>query len=211
MDVYLPPKATDRFLLYLAGSDDEQTGWLEELAERHSLGVVCLPPRGAWWLPKPCRAFGGRAPEAYLMEQVVPALREAHGARRFGLAGLGMGGQGALRIAFKHARLFPAVAAVQPWVDFHERYWEDEVLQEAFADVETARQYTATLWINPLDRPMHIHLYATAADSNWYPGIQRLHEKLVAIGVPHEWEEFRGAEGLDVVRRAVERLVARIA
>ena len=192
-EVFVPPGGTDRYVIYLAAGDRVNLSPLERLLAESRLGAVAVGPRGTWWLPKPVRSFTAAAtPEAFVVERVVSELRGQHGARAFGLLGVGMGGQGALRIAFKYPRLFPAVAAVHPWIDFHERYWEDEVLQEVFPDVETARQYTATLWINPLDRPLHIHLFAQSGEETWYRGIERLHEKMLAIGVPHEWTTFEG-------------------
>ncbi len=209
MDLFLPSERTDRFVIYLT---EEVTGEqsvasllsvLEPLLAELGLGAVALAPRSSWWLPKPVRRFpAAETPEAYLVEHVVGELRARYGARSLSLLGVGMGGQGALRIAFKYPRLFPAVAAVQPWIDFHQRYWEDDVLQEVFPDVETARQYTATLWINPLDRPLHIHLFADSSDTEWYRGVERLHEKLVAIGVPHDWTVI--SPGRDRVAEAVQ-------
>ncbi len=162
---------------------------IEEEAEQLRCPVVLLEARGTWWLHRQVEEFDAQlTPDAWVAEAVFDWLHERYRPAQVVLSGVGTGGQGALRIAFRHPRRFAGVAAVQPWIDFHQRYWEDELLQRVFPDVESARQLTATLWINPLNRPLAISLLANRDDATWFRGIERLHDKLVAIGVPHQWE-----------------------
>ncbi len=55
-----------------------------------------------------------------------------------------MGGQGALRLAFKQPRLFPVVAALSPAIDYQSIFDEpqEETLQALYADAEAARGKT---------------------------------------------------------------------
>src|SRR5437660_8543420 len=117
-DIYEPPDLLrPRFgVLHLHGIG------LESLRERPAftrcfdeLKVVCLCPRGgrSWWADRLCPEFDTTiTPEHYLLDQVLPYF----GARwqmkpdAIGLHGISMGGQGALRLAFKYADLFPVVA-----------------------------------------------------------------------------------------------------
>src|ERR1700728_3951765 len=73
------------------------------------------------------------------------------------LLGTSMGGQGALRLAFRHADKFPVVVAMSPAIDFQIRWREgDEVLRTIYDAAESARQDTATLHVHPLYWPRHI-------------------------------------------------------
>ncbi|MBV9122867.1 MAG: esterase, partial [Planctomycetes bacterium] len=85
------------------------TRWLEELR----LACVCPHGQRSWWGDRLCPEFDPQiTPERYLLESVLPFFEERWGlkARSIGLQGISMGGQGALRLAFKHPNLFPVVA-----------------------------------------------------------------------------------------------------
>lgn len=162
--------------------------FLEADARRLRMPVLVLEAPRTWWLHRVVPHFDATiTPDQWVAEHVFNWVRERFQPAQVVLCGVGIGGQGALRISFRHPRRFPAVVAVQPWIDFHELYWEDETLQALFPDVENTRQLTATLWINPLNRPLYMRLVGHHADTRWFRGIERLHDKLVAIGVPHDW------------------------
>ena len=46
----------------------------------------------------------------------------------------------------------------------------------------------------PSDPPAHVFFCIDPADHPWYRGNDRLHEKLAALGVPHEYD-FRTSAG----------------
>src|SRR5262249_50677831 len=81
------------------------TRWLEEL----QLACVCPHGQRSWWADRICAEFDDRiTPERYLLDHVVPYFKDRWGLapRAIGLQGISMGGQGALRLAFKHPELF---------------------------------------------------------------------------------------------------------
>src|SRR5450755_3142927 len=91
------------------------------------LRLACVCPHGqrCWWADFICAEFDAEvSPETYLLQKVLPFFQErwAFAPPAVGLLGVGMGGQGALRLAFKHADLFPAVAGIAPSVEYHELY-----------------------------------------------------------------------------------------
>jgi hypothetical protein len=60
-----------------------------------------------------------------------------------------MGGQGALRLAYRHPNLFPVASAISPAIDFHKRYNEgDETIPQMYPDpkppARTPRSCTST-------------------------------------------------------------------
>jgi S-formylglutathione hydrolase len=134
--------------------------------------------------------------ERYLLEGVVPFFEQRwqQGPRRIGLLGIGMGGQGALRLAFKHANLFPVVAAIAPAIDYHELHGQGTPLDAMYDSKEQCRQDTALLHVPPHDYPPHVFFCADPEDE-WYRGCDRLHEKLGALGIPHEHDLTTEAGG----------------
>src|SRR5262249_50250944 len=122
VDVYVPggltPAAAVLFLHDLDGHIPSITPLLGEL------GIAALAPHGGpcWWADRLCPTFDPtRTPERWLLDEVVP-FAAAQNWPVGGLVGVGMGGQGALRLAFRHPKTFPAVAAVNAAVDLHDFY-----------------------------------------------------------------------------------------
>jgi S-formylglutathione hydrolase FrmB len=120
---------------------------------------------------------------------VLPWIHERFGAAtpQIGLLGTSMGGQGALRFAYKHPNTFPVAAAISPAIDYHIRYDEgDETIRQMYRDKEDARQDTALLHIHPLNWPRHQFFCCDPADQRWHESAERLRMKLWSLGVPHE-------------------------
>lgn len=158
--------------------------------DRH--GLRCLAPMTGptWWTDRVSSAFDSRfSPERYLLDQVLAWIRDEWQTQppRIGLLGTSMGGQGALRLAFKHPNTFPVVAGISPAIDYQWRMREgDEVLYELYPDEEAARQDTATLHVHPLNWPRNIWFGCDPADLRWHESAERLRTKLYALGIPHQ-------------------------
>lgn len=193
IDAYDPP--TPRFgVLYL------HSGGLESLQGNHAftrdfdaLGLACLCPQGgmSWWADRLCPEFDATlTAERFLLDHVVPCFRDRWGFAppAVGLLGVSMGGQGALRLAFKYPKLFPVVAAISPSIEFHTRYGDGTTLDAMYDSKEQARQDTALLHVHPSQFPTHLYFVVDSADVKWWRGNDRLHEKLTALGVPHTAE-----------------------
>jgi S-formylglutathione hydrolase len=155
------------------------------------LRLACGCPHGqrSWWGDRVCAEFDPRlTPERYLLDQVVPFFHERWGLAppAIGLQGISMGGQGALRLAFKHPDLFPVVAGISSAIEYHERYGQGLPIDEMYDSKEQCRQDTAPMHIHPSHYPPHVFFCIDPGDRDWYRGNDRLHEKLNALGVPHE-------------------------
>jgi S-formylglutathione hydrolase len=216
-DVYdLAGGARPRFgLLYLHGSG------LETLRDRHAftrlfdeLRLVCVCPAGqrSWWADRVCPDFDpARTPEQHVVGQVYPHFAQRWGLRdrSIGLFGISMGGQGALRIAFRHPEQFPTVAAISPAIEYHERYGQGQNVEVMYDSKEQCRQDTAPMHIHPSRYPPHIFYAIDPADQDWYRGCDRLHEKLNALGVPHtaDLSTRAGGHSWDYFNHMAERVV----
>ena len=215
-DVYdLPDSIEPRFgILYLHGAD------LETLVDRpvftrlfDELRLVCVCPHGrrSWWVDRVCAEFDARVTaERHLLQSVAPIFGARWGLapRGIGLLGVSMGGQGALRIAFKHPEMFPVVAAIAPAIEYHELYGQGTPLDDMYDSKEQCRQDTAPMHLHPSNYPPHI-FYAIDPDDAWLRGNDRLHEKLSALGVPHQVDltTRAGGHSWDYFNHQAERAV----
>jgi S-formylglutathione hydrolase FrmB len=202
-DVFdLPASIKPRFgILFLHG------GGLETLADQPALmplleegKLVCVCPHGklSWWADRVCTAFDPHmTPEHYLLQSVVPFFAQRWGIkpRGIGLTGISMGGQGALRLAFKHPGVFPVVASISAAIEYHELYGQGTTIDEMYDSKEQCRQDTAPMHIHPSKFPPHIFFCIDPSDAPWYRGNDRLHEKLSALGIPHEHDLTTRAGG----------------
>jgi len=163
------------------------------------LRIACVCPHGqrSWWSDRVCAEFDPiLTPEKHLLDNVLPYIRKrwGFGDRHVGLQGISMGGQGALRLAFKHPQRFPVVAGIASAIDYHDLYGQGSPLDEMYDSKEQCRQDTAPLHLHPVHYPAHI-FYCIDPDDPWVRGNDRLHEKMTALGVPHEFDFTTRAGG----------------
>ncbi len=174
------------------------------------LRLACVCPYGgrSWWADRVCAEFDAAVtPEQYLLKAVLPFFAERWGLRprAIGLLGVGMGGQGVLRLAFKHPETFPVVAALAPAIEYHELYYQGSPLDDMYDSKEQCRQDTTPMHVHPSRQPPHIFYGSDPTDAMWFRGGDRLHEKLNALGVVHEADLTTRAA--DYVNQMAERAV----
>lgn len=163
-----------------------------------SLACICPTFRPCWWTNRREMEFdAAQTPEQLVLETVLPVFQTRWQLQppAIGLFGLGVGGQGALRLAFRHADLFRVVAALAPALDCHERYGRGTALDRIYDSKEQCRQDTALLHVHPSKYPPHLFFGIDPADQEWFRGNDRLHEKLAALGIPHEFDFTTAAGG----------------
>ncbi len=153
-------------------------------------GMVCVCPHGqrSWWVDRVCTEFDPvLTPEKHLVENVLPLFQTRWNLRdrTIGVFGISMGGQGALRLAFRYPQLFPVCAGIASALDMHEFHGSGSPLDEMYGSKEQCRQATAILHIHGSQWPPHLFFCVDPDDELWYRGNDRLHEKLRALGVPH--------------------------
>lgn len=217
-DVFDPPSALPFAILYLhdelAATPATDAALTAELRARR---LRCVAPIAgqSWWVDRVAPAFDpALTAERHLLNNVTPWIESTWklAPRAVAVAGGGMGGQGAVRLGLRHPARFPIVASLNGAFDFHEHYGRGTSLDALYRTREEARQDTAVLHVHGHDWPPHIW-FACAPASEWYRGNDRLHEKLVAIGVPHT-AELNGADAgamLAFVVAALERESRRLA
>lgn len=137
---------------------------------------ACVVPThdDPWWSDR-----GTRSAERHFLEAVVPFLPGD-----VALLGVGAGGQAALRLGFKHPKRFPAVASLVGAIDHYELHGRGTILDDLYPTREHCRQDGAIMHVHPANWPPHV-LFDCPPESPWHRGNDRLHEKLMALGVPH--------------------------
>ena len=199
-DVYAPasagsddPNPHGYVVIYLHGVRQQRlidkSAFCEQF-DLYGLPVIAPLTKRSWWTDRVCEEFDPElTAERHVVENVVSHVQERWGSRppRIGLMGTSMGGQGALRLAYKYPDTFPVVAAISPAIDYYTRMDEgDETLGLMYADSEAARQDSALLHIHPLNWPRHQFFCCDPADVRWHESADRLHMKLYSLGVLHE-------------------------
>ena len=193
--------------------------------ERHGLPVVAPFTKRSWWSDRICPEFDATlTAERHVLDNVLPFIKERYGAEsppavshvepRIALLGTSMGGQGALRLAYKHPNIFPVAAAIAPAIDYHLRLREgDETLAGMYPNSEAARQDTALLHIHPLNWPRHQFFCCDPTDYRWWDSVDRLRMKLASLGVPFECdlETEGGGHGFAYYNRMAEKAVTFLA
>jgi pimeloyl-ACP methyl ester carboxylesterase len=204
-DVYEPARRNEHgyVVLYLhgllMGRLTDNAAFCGEF-DRHALPVVAPLTRRSWWADKLCTEFDPQVTaERHVLDRVVPWACERFNTSlgRIALLGTSMGGQGALRFAFKHPQKFPLVAALSPAIDYQQWYYADEgeTIREMYPEPEAVRQDTATLHVHPLNWPRNIWFACDPTDPDWYESAERLHMKLASLGIMHEYDLETSAGG----------------
>lgn len=180
-------------ILYLHGSEVEHLADQPRITrqlEQHGLRAIAPVTGKTWWSDRIASEFDSQmSVEQYLLKQVLPYMVVRWECRppQIALLGVSMGGQGALRLAYKYPNTFPVVAAIFPAIDFQQKIDEgDPTLSSMYRDTEDARQDTATLHIHPLNWPRHQWFCCDPEDVRWWDSADRLRMKLFSLGVPHE-------------------------
>jgi pimeloyl-ACP methyl ester carboxylesterase len=185
---------------------------------RHGLRVIEPQTGRSWWTDRIWPEFDPAvSAEGYVLKHILPYVLQRWQAAppRLALLGVSMGGQGALRMAYKYPDVFPTVAAISPAVDFQKRIDEgvDPVLESLYRDAEEARQDSALLHIHPLNWPRNQFFCCDPADLRWHDSADRLRMKLWSLGVPFECdlETSAGGHSFQFACHMAERVVGFLA
>ncbi len=217
-EVFEPEKrhSASGVLIYLHGvslaSLRDQPPFTEQFSQ-FGLAVVAPCTGPTWWTDRICPSFDTQmTAEQYVRENVIEFIHNRWGIAppQIGLFGSSMGGQAALRMAYKHPRLFPVVAAISPAIDYQIRYVEgDPIIRGLYDDAEAVRQDTATLYVHPLNWPRRQFFCCDPTDHRWIESAERLHMKLQSLGIPHQCdlETEAGGHGFTYYNHMAGRVV----
>jgi S-formylglutathione hydrolase FrmB len=233
--VYLPasydPGATQKpgqrfpVLYFLHGlGDNEQTlfnsgGWtlVDDLRQQHKLGdflIVAPEGRRSFYIDS---ADGSVRYSDFFLEEFLPAMeskfRISRGRRNRAIAGISMGGYGALRFAFSHPEMFSAVSAQSAALITA----SPQELDAADRSGAPLGKTLAAVFGNPIDvshwknnspfalaqrnaaalRNVAIYFNCGQEDNYGFEkGAAALHDQLLKTGVKHEYRPYPGDHSL---------------
>jgi enterochelin esterase-like enzyme len=201
IEIFSPHEArTDLVILFLPDYDQRASEFEALTAALALRRVIAVAPMATacWWLDRTEPQFGEElTPIAFLRQHVVPFIEQRFNVRPPGikLLGDGVGGQGSFQLAFRRPKEFPAVAAIDPAIDFHELYGRGTSIDGLFSNREAARQETAILRLHPAGWPRRMRLIAER-NGFWFGGAEKLDMKLKSMGIPIDttFAEHAGAE-----------------
>jgi S-formylglutathione hydrolase len=218
VDVFDPPNARPQVVCYLHALAEESPAadpvWTAALAGHR---LRCVAPSGGWcwWADRACPEFDAdTTPERYVLDGLVPwaEVEWRLGPRAVALVGVEMGGQGAVRLAFKHPERFPIAASISGAFDCQDWYGRGTPLDQMYDTREACRLDTAILHIDGHRWPRHLWFCCDPTDGAAYRGNDRLHEKLSAMGVPHTTDlDTRAQPGASYASQMVSPMLAFVA
>ena len=187
---FLAPRRGVKGIVVVLGDPDwpDPHGWMELNLTARDLGLgVVVPNVLPWWVDRPDPALKpARSPISFAINDLAPWIQKKWPEdSRLAALGVGLGGQGALQLAYRHPEVFSMATAICPAIDFHRLHDSSPQLQEWFETQERARQDTATLRLHPLNWPPHQWFACPRGD--WrFDGCERLASKLTSMGIPFE-------------------------
>ena len=200
--VFVPDVTTNPagVVLFLHGYDGvtirDNQSYTREL-NRHRLIAVSPIGEHCWWTDTIYAPFDEQiSPIEFLARHVTAYCQQTWqiDSPQIAVCGIEMGGQGALQLAYRHARQFSTVVAISPKADFETWWGHGTSLDELFADREAARQRTAILHLHPLNYPKYQLLLCDPADLYCFDGVLTLASKLSSTGIPFE-RDFETSHG----------------
>ena len=230
----------------LHGYSDDDTGWLQFGEADRIAGeainsgelppvILVMPDGGVTWY---VNDYTGEKPwEDIFIREFIPYIDKTYRTRpekQFrGVAGLSMGGYGALHIAMRHPEMFAASVAYSSgtFTDDGIVSLQDEQYNRFFGDLfgkdlkgrarlsETWKAFSPLdlLDTQPLKELKTVRWYLDVGDDDFlYKGNSALHVKMREIGLPHEyrvrdgshsWEYWRSGlkDGLQFIGKSFHR------
>ncbi len=219
-DVFVPEGASPAgVVLFLHGYDGvtlkDNPAYTRELTKQNLIGLCPIAPH-CWWTDEVYPPFDEQiSPLQFLTQQVAAYCQQSWqiAPPHIAVCGIEMGGQGALQLAYRHARQFPIVVAISPKVDFETWWGHGTSLDTLFADQEAARQRTAILHLHPLNYPKHQLLLCDPADFYCFEAVLTLASKLSSTGIAfdQDFESSHGGFGWNYANAMAPRVINYIA
>ena len=192
-------------LYLLHGWSGNYTGWskeapqLPELADRYQMLIVC-PDGGydSWYLDSPVDSTVRY--DTHLSKEVVAYVDHYYHTRREregrAIAGLSMGGHGAMSLAIRHPDVFGAVGSICGGLDlrpFKKNNWDlQKVLGNPDKNWKNWEDYSVVNLVPRLKND-NLKIIIDCGLGDFFLDVNReMHQALLAARIPHEYTERPG-------------------
>ena len=216
--VYLPPdyESSNRnypILYLLHGYSDDETGWIQfgeanTIADKgiangdFSSCIIVMPDGKVSWY---ANSFDGKDPwEDMFVKEFIPFIEKEYRVRSKkefrAIAGLSMGGYGALILSMRNTDLFSSCVAMSSGTFTDEEMISNDAYDRYFGDIygpkerervsDYYKSYSPLHLIETVDleKLKSIRFYIDCGDDDFlYKGNSALHVKMRDLGIPHEY------------------------
>jgi S-formylglutathione hydrolase FrmB len=221
--VYLPAdyETSNRsypVLYLLHGYSDDETGWIQ-FGEANSVAdkaitsgdatscIIVMPDGKVTWY---ANSFDGKDPwEDMFIKEFIPFIEKQYRIRpqkQFrAIAGLSMGGNGALLLSLRHTELFSSCVAMSAGTFTDEEISANKQYDNYFDSIygpkpatgvsETWKAYSPLHLLDSVDKDKikSVRFYIDCGDDDFlYKGNSALHVKMRDLGIPHEYRVRNG-------------------
>ena len=221
--VYLPAdyESSNRsypVLYLLHGYSDDETGWIQ-FGEANSVAdkaiasgdatscIIVMPDGKVTWY---ANSFDGKDPwEDMFIKEFIPFIEKQYRIRpqkQFrAIAGLSMGGNGALLLSLRHTELFSSCVAMSAGTFTDEEVEKNSEFDHYFGSIygpkpasgvsEYWKAYSPLHLLDSVekDKIKSVRFYIDCGDDDFlYKGNSALHVKMRDLGIPHEYRVRNG-------------------
>mgnify|MGYP001765884727 FL=1 len=221
--VYLPAdyETSNRsypVLYLLHGYSDDETGWIQ-FGEANSVAdkaiasgdatscIIVMPDGKVTWY---ANSFDGKDPwEDMFIKEFIPFIEKQYRIRpqkQFrAIAGLSMGGNGALLLSLRHTELFSSCVAMSAGTFTDEEVEKNSEFDHYFGSIygpkpasgvsEYWKAYSPLHLLDSVDKEKikSVRFYIDCGDDDFlYKGNSALHVKMRDLGIPHEYRVRNG-------------------
>ena len=222
--IYLPPdyQTSNRsypVLYLLHGYSDDETGWIQ-FGEANMIAdkgiangdyppcIIVMPDGKVTWY---CNSYDGKDPwEDMFVKEFIPFIEKEYRIRvqkEFrAIAGLSMGGNGALLLSMRHPDLFSSCVAMSAGTFTDEEILGDKTYDQYFGNIygpktkdavsDQWKAYSPLYLLDSVDKEKlkSIRFYIDCGDDDFlYKGNSALHVKMRDLGIPHEYRVRNGS------------------
>ena len=221
--VYLPAdyETSNRsypVLYLLHGYSDDETGWIQ-FGEANSVAdkaissgdatscIIVMPDGKVTWY---ANSFDGKDPrEDMFIKEFIPFIEKQYRIRpqkQFrAIAGLSMGGNGALLLSLRHTELFSSCVAMSAGTFTDEEVEKNSQFDHYFGNIygpkpasgvsDYWKSYSPLHLLDSVDKDKikSVRFYIDCGDDDFlYKGNSALHVKMRDLGIPHEYRVRNG-------------------
>jgi S-formylglutathione hydrolase FrmB len=221
--IYLPPdyeisQRSYPVLYLLHGYSDDETGWIQ-FGEANIIAdkgivygdfppcIIVMPDGKVSWY---CNSYDGKDPwEDMFVKEFIPFIEKEYRIRpqkEFrAIAGLSMGGNGALMLSMRHPDLFSSCVAMSAGTFTDEEILANDTYDRYFGNIYGPKTKDAVSEHWKAHSPLHlldsvdkeklksVRYYIDCGDDDFlYKGNSALHVKMRNLGIPHEYRVRQG-------------------
>ncbi len=222
--IYLPPdydisERSYPVLYLLHGYSDDETGWIQFgeanlIADRGIAAgdfpacIIVMPDGKVSWY---VNSYDGKDPwEDMFIEEFIPYIEDKYRIRQKkefrAVAGLSMGGNGALLLSMRHTQLFSSCVALSAGTFTDEEIFSNESYDNFFGNIygpkpkngeagEYWKSYSPLHLLDSVDKKQlkSVRYYIDCGDDDFlYKGNSALHVKMRDLEIPHEYRVRNG-------------------